>query len=373
MILLKYLVNRGQKIIKHISIRERIIIFFLIFTLTPVLIIGSISYNCLENVVTEKIVRYSLAELAQTVVNIQLKLAEYETISLQLFINKDFNTILENYVDTPNGLPNSSIQMSVETYFNDYMTNNKDLFGFMFIGDSDDYHSIVVTKDLQKDFICLSKNYKSTSACRSILKANGGIVWSTTIKINRSNFIILGRAVKRLSNGKPLGILALIIDEGKIDQLVNLTTYNELNNSLDNIGNYALIINGNGEIVSSPFKEDIRKKVSQIMGNNIPLRSFIGDSLTEHKSYIDHGSFITNVNGKQSLVTYKAIGSKNGIGGKSGWYLVNLAPASVLYEERQVVTVTTLILCLVFGALAIWFSFYVANIIFHDQRPKPEQ
>ncbi len=368
---LKYLVNCSQKIFKHISIRERFIVFFLILTLTPVLIIGSISNNSLNNVVTEKIVRYSLAELAQTVVNIQLKLAEYETISLQLFINKDFNAALENYVDKQNSL-NVTDRKSVEAYFNDFMTNNKDLFGFMFIGDCDDCHPIVVTKDLQKDFIRLSKNFNGTSACRNILNADGGIVWSSTIKVNQSNFFILGRAIKRLSNGKPLGMLALLIDEDKIDQLVNLTTYNELNNSLDNIENYALMINGNGEIVSSPFKEDIRKKVSQLIENTIPLRPFIGDSLVDQKKYIDHGSFITKANNKQSLVTYKAIGSKNGIGGKSGWYLVNLAPTSFIYEEQQVVTVTTLILCIIFGTLAIWFSFYAANIIFHDQRPKPE-
>jgi hypothetical protein len=358
---IEYSINLTRKVLDQISIRERFIVFFLLITLTPILIIGSISHNSLKNVVFEKIVRYSLAELAQTVVNIQLKLTEYETISLQLFINKDFNAALENYVDKQNSL-NVNERKPVEAHFNDFMTNNKDLFGFMFIGDSDDCHPIVVTKDLQKDFIRLSKNFNGTSACRNILYADGGIVWSSTIKVNQSNFIILGRAIKRLSNGKPLGMLALIIDEDIIDQLVNLTTYNELKNSLDNIENYALIINSNGEIVSSPFKEDIRKKVSQLMGNAMPLRPFFGDSLVDQKKHIDHGSFITKVNDKQSLVTYKAIGSKNGIGGKNGWYLVNLAPTSFLDEEQQLVTVTTLILCIIFGGLAIWISFYAINI-----------
>jgi hypothetical protein len=361
---IKYLVNRSQKLYSHISIRKRFIFFFLLFSLTPLIIVGSISNNSIKKVITDKLVRYSLAELAQTALNIQSKLAEYETISLQLFVNKEFNTTIENYVDNTNNLANNLIQKTIEACFNEYMNNNKDIFGFMFLGNSDNGCSIIVTKDFQKDFTGFGQNFKRTSANFNIMKAEGGIVWTTTIKVNKNNFIILGRLIKRLSNGKPLGILAIIIDEDKIDQLANLAIYNDLNNSLNGIENYSLVINNNGEIVSSPFKEDIGKNVSQIIRKIIPLKSVLSNPLSIQESKINRGSFITMVNSKQSLVTYQAIGS----GGKNFWYLVNLAPTSFLYKERYVVALTTLILCLIFGVLAIWVSFYTTNMICNDKR-----
>jgi methyl-accepting chemotaxis protein len=361
---IEYLVNLTRKVLNQISIRERLIVFFLILTLTPVLIIGLIAGRRFEKAVTAKTVHYSLAELAQAAVNIQLKLAEYETISLQLFVNNEFITTLENFLDTGNNSPNAVIRETVKSCFNEYMTNKNDLFGFMFLPISENLNSIIVTKDFQKDFINLSENFIRTSAGNNILKADGGIVWSATQKINRSNFLILGRLIKRISNGKPLGILAIIIDEDKIDQLANLPIYNDLNNSLNGIESYSLVINSNGEIVSSPFKEDIGQSASQLV-RNIGLRK--SNAVPESK--IDQGSFFTTVNQQKSLVTYKAV-SKIGKAGKGNWYLVNLAPASFLYKEQRAVTIATIALSLIFGILGVWASFSVTNMIYKKGRPK---
>lgn len=363
--LIKYLGACVTNVFKHFSIRKRFIFFFLLFSITPIIIIGSISNKNFKKLVTDKIVRYSLAELAQATVNIQLKLAEYETISLQLFVNNEFITTLENYSDSGNNSPKTVIQETVKSCFNEYMTNKNDLFGFMFLPISENLNSIIVTKDFQKDFINLCENFIRTSAGKNILKADGGIVWSGTQKINRSNFLILGRLIKRISNGKPLGILAIIIDEDKIDQLVNLPIYNDLNNSLNGIESYSLVIDSNGAIVSSPFKEDIGQSASQLV-RNIRLQK----SNTVPESKIDQGSFFTTVNQQKSLVTYKAVGSKIGKAGKGNWYLVNLAPASFLYKEQRAVTIASIALSLIFGILGVWVSFSVTNMIYNKRSPK---
>lgn len=363
--LIKYLGACITYFLEHFSIRKRFIFFFLLFSLTPIIIIGSISNRNFKKLVTGKIVRYSLAELAQAAVNIQLKLAEYETISLQLFVNNDFITTLENYSDSGNNSPNSAIRETVKSCFNEYMTDKNDLFGFMFLPISENLNPIVVTKDFQKDFINLSQNFTGTSAGNNILKADGGIVWSATQKIKRSNFLILGRLIKRITNGKPLGILAIIIDEDKIDQLANLSIYNDLDNSLNGIESYSLVINSNGEIVSSPFKEDIGQSALQLV-RNIGLSK----SNAVPDSKIDQGSFFTTVNQQKSLVTYKAVGSKIGKAGIGDWYLVNLAPASFLYKEQRAVTIATIALSLIFGILGVWVSFSVTNRSIRNEAPK---
>lgn len=156
-----------------------------------------------------------------------------------------------------------------------------------------------------------------------------------------------------------MGILALVIDEEKIDRLVNLAFYEELNDSWDGIDYYSLIINSRGEIISSPFKEEIGKKVPQIIEGILPAN---GGALTgEDAGQGRQGSFLTTVNREQNLVTYKAVDCKNKTAWRNSWYLVNLVSTSFLYKERRVVAATTLVLSLLFGALALLISLYLTK------------
>jgi hypothetical protein len=67
------------------------------------------------------------------------------------------------------------------------------------------------------------------------------------------------------------------VDEDKIDQLANQTIYNQLNISFNELESYSFIINNDGEIVSSPFKEEIGKNVTQIMKETKPLQPILGN------------------------------------------------------------------------------------------------
>jgi methyl-accepting chemotaxis protein len=345
------------------KIRTRIILFFLFVSLVPICVIGSLSYISFRATITKKTAQYSLDLLTQTVSNIQLKLAEFENISVRLFINKEFNDILGNYVSVKDG---TSLQKKIiEDYFNEYMISNKDVFAFMFICNSKNEKSIVITKDYYQDFLNLTRHFRETYSYQSIVKAGGGIVWSSTIKLNGNHFVILGRYIKDLTTGEPLGILAIVVDEDKIDQLANQTIYNQLNISFNELESYSFIINNDGEIVSSPFKEEIGKNVTQIMKETKPLRPILGNLVSnrDYGSEINQGSFITEVNKKQMLVTYKSIGSKIGVGGKSGWNLLSLAPTAYLYQEVSSIGLITLVIGIAFVILAIFLSFYVANLI----------
>jgi hypothetical protein len=350
------------------SIRSKIILSFLLVSLIPIWIIGSFSYICSRTNITQQASKYSIDMLTQTVANIQLKLAEFESISVRLFINKDFNGALTSYIRAKDG----SIAMkkkNIEDYFNEYMISNKDIFAFMFICDADRNKSIFITKDYYDDFSYLINHFKETPSYQNIVVASGGIVWSNTIKLNRNHFLVLGRSIKDLTSGESLGILAIVVDEDKMDQLANLTLYNKLNISLSNPERFSFIIDNNGEIISSPFKQDIGKNISSLMKDTAPLKpimEYTGDR--DYGNEINQGSYITEVNHQRSLVTFKSIGSKIGIGGKSGWHLLSVAPTSFLYEELHMVSLTTLLLGVIFGVIAIIISFYVASFISLDRR-----
>jgi hypothetical protein len=345
----------------YLSIRNKIIISFLLVSVTPVFLIGSFSYLRSRTTILQKSADYSLDMLTQTVANIQLKLAEFENVSVRLFINKDFNEALANYMKSPD--ERGLIRKNIEDFFNEYMISNKDIYAFMFIA-ADDRRSIIITKDYYHDFIDLSRRFHTTNSYRSIIIARGGIVWSNTIKINRSHFLVLGRHLKDLTTGEPLGTLAIVADEERLDQLANLTLYNKLNISLGNMERFSFIVNNDGEIISSPFKNDIGKPVTRLLKNIKPLRQimeYTGDR--DYGNEINQGNYITQVNHQPMLVTYKSIGSKIGIGGKSGWHLISVASTSFLYGELRRVGLVTLLLAVVFGGITVMLSFYVAALM----------
>ncbi len=348
-------------------IRYKIIFFFLFVSLLPICLIGSFSYFCLKANVTQTTARYSLDMLIQTVANTQLKLAEFENISVRLFINKDFNEALSNYIKSSDG-SYAIRKRNIEDYFNEYMISNKDIFAFLFISDTDNNQSIVITKDYYEDFVGLTKHFAETSSYQNIIVAGGGIVWSNTIKLNRNYFLVLGRHIKDAGSGESLGILAIVVDEEKIDQLANLTLYNKLNISVGNMERYSFIMNNEGEIISSPLKTDIGKNIAALMRDITPLKpilKYTGDR--DYGNEINQGSYITQVNNQPMLVTYKSIGSKIGIGGKSGWHLISVAPTSTLYEGLRMVGLITLLLGIAFGVIAVIISFHIASL-FNNQR-----
>lgn len=354
----------NKKTVTNGFIRNRLICCFLLASLTPIFIIGFLSFYYSRAAITRKITQYSQAELVQTVANIQSKLAEFENTSVRLFINKEFNSTLSALTGARDESQFLLAKREVESHFKEYMISNQDIFGFMFICEPDIERSIIITKEYYDDFMDLSRNFEEHNAYRNIMTAGGGIVWSTAINLNRSHFVLLGRQIKDIVTGDSLGILAIIVDEEKIDQLINLNIYNRLYISLAEIASYSLVINNDGEIVSTPFKEDIGKNFSKIIKETKPLVEIF--SLVSNRDYgseINQGSFITEVNHRQTLVTFKTISSKVGIGGKSGWHLLSLAPTSFLYKEVQTLGFVTLILGLLFAIIAVGISFYITSLI----------
>jgi hypothetical protein len=345
--------------LSRLSIHTRIIGSFLLVSLAPICLIGTFSYFRCRATIIQKTAGDSLDMLTQTVANLRLKLAEFESVSVRLFINQDFHAALARYINSQDSP--AAGRENIESYFNEYMISNKDIYAFMFIVRADPRRSIVIAKDFSSDFQEFARRFQRTDSYRNMITAGGGIVWSNTINIQRNHFLVLGRYLKDGATGAPLGILAIVADEDRIDQLANLTLYTKLNISLGNMESYSFIINNDGIIVSSPFKKDIGKNVASLLANVKPLQpimEYAGDR--DYGNEINQGGYLTRMNRQPILVTFKSISSKNGIGGKSGWHLIRVAPTSLLYADLQMVGQATLLLAVVFGGIAVWLSFKAA-------------
>lgn len=349
----------------HRPIRRsrRLRTFFLLTAAFPAIVIGVVFYVNFRNALTRKFTAASLDGLAQTVANIQLKLAEFENISVRLFIHQDFRNTIASYLNARDSRDETIWKLKIRSYFSEYMISHPDIYAFMFIHDAFPERSVVMGKDNEERFIRLSRYFKDTTAYQNILQAGGGIVWSSSIKLGIDHYVVLGRLLQAPQSGTPLGVLTIIVDEERIDRLVNLNVYNKLHITLAEIENYRLIINDAGEIVSTPFKSDIGVNIAQIAGDVAPIQELLAEAVSDrdYGSERNQGSFTTHVKGTSNLITYKTIGSKVGIGGNSGWHLLSLTPIAYLYDEVVLTGRLLIIVAIIAQGIAWSLSYYVAG------------
>lgn len=353
----------GINYFDRIPIRNKLIIFFLLLSLVPILIIGSLSFVSSRKAMVEKIKEYSLKESTQTVGYMQFKLNEFENIAVQLHLNKEFNDAVSNYIINSDSAPHAV--QSITAFYNNYMINYPDIFAFMLVSDSPSPTPVIVCKDYKEELLAFSTQLKTTDFYRSLRTVGGGLAWGPPAKIDGENFLFLARRLTSRETGEQLGVLMLIVDEEKVDYVLNSSIYRDLSLSLDNIPQYSVVIDSQGTIISTPYKPEIGENIAQYLENMEPLTRLLSGEVSDrdYGSEINQGTFITLLQQEPVLITYQSIASKVGIGGKSGWNLLNITLLSYLYAEANTVGYTTLFIGVIFVVLAVYISFLVSSSI----------
>lgn len=358
---------------KSIPNIHKSIVLWIFISFLPIVVIGLLAYYGSREIFIKNVTKGSLDLLAQTVANIQLKLTEFEHISVEFFIDDEFKNIVTGYLRAKDSRVKLQAKNDIESYFNKYMTNNPDIFAFMFTSNHLSRDTVFLCKNGNEEIYDMARRFRNTTTYKNIYRASGGIVWSSSIKINANHYLILGRVIKNTLTGENLGVLSIVINEERVDRLANLNIYNKFNMPSGVIENFNVIINDKGEIVSTVFKKDIGKTINEIMTHKGPLEKNLSLSLNQgYQTIAGEGSFITSVNGKETLVTFKSIGSKNGINNYNGWFLLSLTPTSYLYSELKGLYVIMIIVGLFLELLCLWFFFYCIMLPgFFDQTNIP--
>ncbi|MCL6590529.1 MAG: methyl-accepting chemotaxis protein [Firmicutes bacterium] len=351
--LVRYFNSAISNYIKNHSIRKKLLVFFLVISLIPIIIIGSLSYFQAKQAIIKKITKYSQEMIAAIGLNLGKDMKTYENISSQFVVNQGLNHLLKSYsllIETDSAI--SSLKQRFNDSLREYIAGNQSIRSIVFIDETTAQKSFLTAgKPLPSDF---SQSFKNTMVFKNVIQANGRMVWAPPIQLEPqqgANYVILGRRIKDISTGVPLGVFLIFIDENSFDNAINGNLYSLTGaNTLDTMKtSYAIIINRDGNIVSSRFKENIGQNIKDLMKNTKPLELMFN-------STSDHGSFNSMVKNKPVLVTYQALGSR-------GWFLLSIAPVSFLYEEIAALQFQVLILALIIGVAATLIAFWIANMI----------
>jgi methyl-accepting chemotaxis protein len=328
---LKQLIN--SEIYTHLSgmpIQSRLILVFLLVSVVPIGLMGLISYNISKGAITSKISKYSVRELTQTVNNLDLVLKKNDDFSIQLIASKEYSGLIEKLSENLSNLDYFQLDRKLEDYFQSYFPLDK--VTVVFCPANTD--KVVYTgDDIGVDMFRKTALFKN--------------VKNNTIWDYYQNNIVFLKDLKSVDTGTSYGTLAIFIKETNLDQIINANLYKEANFSKERITNfpYSIAVNKKGEILISPFPEDLGKNITSLFRN-----PKIMEQITSGENDTKLNERVKN---KDVLVTFNYIEKKD-------WYLLDIAPNSYLYSETTIVGITALIIGLLMSAMVVFISFVVA-------------
>ena len=344
---------QGLNFTKKLSIRNKLLFFFLLVSLVPLIITGIISYTSSRIAMTKKISQYSLESLSMSSQILDEKFKQYEKISSQINANPELNREFKNYVSA--GETEALAQeQRIKNFLKTYLLDDSNISAFIFTdARSLQNHSRIF---YQRGSVAESWDNSYKQFANSL---NPGLyldkVWMAVVVKNgkvTENNIVLAKNIDDIDTGEPLGTFAISIKESGVSQYTNFMDMKTLVDSKftpDSLSHYTIIVDDKGVIASTPFKSDIGRNISEVMKNSGNLQPVLQGAKNQD-------SFFGAIHGVPVLISGEYMKLNR-------WCILSIAPTHILFSEARLTGVVIFILSIIFGTLAIIISIYVALLI----------
>lgn len=303
-----------KNVFKNRLIANRLVLLSLFIILG----VGGVPYyGRAKRVVASDIVQYSTQVLAQIVANVEVKLNNYESLSSQFIANPDYNQLLQDYSISKAVYDISLPNQKFSNLFEGYAFYDFNIYDAIFIDESDPKKkALTMGEALSNSFI---HDLRTSSFYRQVIEADGHPVWHAPVHPEGTPeyYLLLGRRIKQLFTGNPLGVLVIFIKETVLDNTINDQLYrvDDAEPSPSFGGEYSVVVDRAGSIISSPYKKTIGHSIFLNLENEAALRKWL---MTGKAS----GSFNGRLHQKRVFMFTQAIGGHQ-------WYLVNFVPAAM--------------------------------------------
>lgn len=315
------------------SIRQRLIVFFLLLSIVPVLLLGSIAYQYAKNTITNKITQYSLESLVQASTPLDLLIQKYEDLSVQLQVDLETQTTIKDYFNNGSELSADQIRKAFDNNLS-YDTNVRCLI----LGSLHDQSSYLGAGF--SNFETTLTKVKQSPVYQEALEIPGQLCWGII-----DNDLTMVRIINDLSKGESLCVFTVVFNGPKINQLINIGSI-ELNNDLSSENSpYSILVKSDGTILSSPFSEELGLKINDLFESTEISNVFHDRSAT--------GYFSDRLRNIELLVTYYHTSSRD-------WYLLGLAPHNYLFKELKAIRMLIFLFTIFLSLVAVLFSYTVS-------------
>lgn len=326
--------KKSSFLLRHLSIKHRLLIAFLITSLLPVVIVAFYSNQIYETSTTTKISETSTQTLDELARNISRELEQYETLSENIIINPSIQTGLARYSQLTD-LDKNVLQTLIRKQL------DQQIFSFSNLS------NVVIMTNTGAAFFDLGYQWYPGDQLSQVITQTDDVPRNAYWSYLRSNrgtpTLALTRKIYSENDlNVPLGYVVLCFDEKgfarNLYQSVNLGK-----------GSSIYITDDNGLVISSLN--------SAIVQGTIFRKDMISKMISsQHQEKSE--AFESTILNTKMLVTHSAIQMAN-------WHIIGLIPHSFIVSElnglRNHIIVLCLLTLMLSAILSMWIYFSISS------------
>lgn len=322
------------------SIRYKWMLLLFLFSLTPLVVMGIISFSISKSTINDKVTEYSEHLLNQTADNLDIRLGIYKDMMMQVLNNNEIVNMLRKLNQTDPARYDVD-SLSLTTKLSTIVAINQDVQSISFVSER---HYI-------KGIYRWSKRTAAEVDPFLVTLADGSnFRWYPTrygtyvdsLNSQSAHVFSLAKQLYKTSDDSPLGIIAVLdIREDVLKELVSKAVSN--NRDLQ-----SFIVDGQGRLVSYTDNGLIGKSVAEVLGKS-------GYDQIIH-SGAEEDRFPLSYKGNNLVVNVKKLHSND-------WMVVNVISKSALYQDSNRLLQIILIIALICIVFSIITAMVLANSI----------
>lgn len=322
----KYLNN----FLSNFKVRTRLLIFFILVSVVPIILIGYFSYDNAQSTIENKISHYTQELIKQSTINMNNKLDKIEKNSTMIISNRNLMKKISKleYEDDFEKLMDIK---DIDNQLNSIVQSNKEIEGIIvYRPESSNFSTF--NENINE---IIGENFSESNIYQSAIKDKGESIWTNKISQNEKLYFI--KSLTSVNTFETIGTLIFVLKDD---------IFNELYENINVGNNSILMITDNNDNLISLSKS--KQKENNINENTINIPKNLDQ---ENKSYIS--------NKTNSLIAYDKM--------NNDWNLIAQIPLSSLlkeiYDSRNFIILIAVLCILVSMIIAILVSKNISDSI----------
>ena len=322
------------------SIRYKWMLLLFLFSLTPLVVMGIISFSISKSTINNKVTEYSEQLLKQSADNMDTRLGIYKDMMMQVVNNNEIVSMLRA-LDHMGDERYDLDSLSLTTKLSTIVAINQDVQSISFVSER---HYIKGIYRWNK------RTPNEVNPFLLTLQDGSNFRWYPTrlgtyvdsLNSQSVHVFSLAKQIYKTSDDSPVGIIAVLdIREDVLKELVTKVASN--NRDLQ-----SFIVDGRGQLISYPANEMIGRSVSEVLGQE-GYHQIVQTGAEQRR-------FPLTYNGDQLIVNVKRLHTND-------WMVVNVISESVLYHDSNRLLQVILIIALICIVFSIITAIVLANSI----------
>ncbi|HEX3028659.1 MAG TPA: methyl-accepting chemotaxis protein [Clostridia bacterium] len=361
----------SEKLLRQIAINFRLIIAFILLSVVPLVIIGSISLGSFKSAMKSNIGKYSKQLISQVQVNIDSQMKKIQDIGENIRNSnyyKDYENVTLNPPD-PNDPDSKALDpLMIQSDFNGYLSG-------LLLG----------SKTIDNVCFYSARNEDQLGSYQLITKKSALFKKVKKLPAQSNNYWVY-MSKSEVDSSVPVKIPILFVnmynpemgDSVPTGGILQLNPKSDIFSAiLDNIdlgvkGQQFYVLDDKNKILSKKSVSGKQTNIGKLIDTEIKISDSLnskkgaekktvkktkGDSTTEEgqTNVLTQGSFYANMNGQNMLVCYKYL--------DNGWKVVSAVPFNKLMVAIKQITSLTIILIIIISILALLISYMVTRSV----------